>query len=354
MEVSSMYKHFLSIILVLVMVCSMTSCSSNTVSSESTDSTYNTTYTSFEEDQNDLSEESQIDLSEENVNSTISKYYSIDLINPTVFAEMSVDDVELFMSEMVTFSSTNTLTVSDMLHMGHNFNNILSFVPDIDPTVFESYVFNGFNNVYNQCINQDIPLEKLSSWTNIPVAKVQTKYFSSEFTFAAEYLSCDALYYLNENDALTVAETIFNNPTLFENCAGLIYNSIMCPHQKVQQIALDALTSFSNTSNEIDYSIAFNYCLILDTNSIANNVFTIDALNQIRANIISNPNLDFTMKYYVFCNSTDENVSNWAKEILANIASQCDENTEKYIIDLVPYLSDVSFSNSLLELLGQC
>ena len=324
-----MFKHFFSILLILVMAFSMTACGST-----STDNQLTT-----------IEETTEANLDNFNI-STL----KIDLINVPLLTEMTQEQITSIMEEMVNISSTEKLSISDMIFMGHNFNNIITFVPSVNVNDFEIQVIKAFDNVYNQSLEQQIPLEKLSSWTNIPVAEIQLKYFSGEF-FDVEDVNCKALYTLKENDAVMVAETIFSNPALFEQSAFMIYDAIMCPYSEVQNIGLSVLTQISQTSQPIDSSIAFNICRILDTNDIINDTLTFEKINQIRKNIIENEHFDFVAKYLVFCNSSNEEVSNWAHASLLKVAKEADKETSSSIMELVNYLSNEEICIELLTLL---
>lgn len=324
-----MFKHFFSILLILVMVFSMTACSfANT----------NNQPTTIEE------------TTEENLDNSNIPTLKVDLINVPLLTEMTEKEISSVMEEMVCISSTEKLSISDMIYMGHNFNNIITFVDPNNVNNFEVQVVKAFDNVYTQCLEHQIPLEKLSSWTNIPVADIQIKYFSSKF-FDVENVRCKALYTLEESEAIMIAETIFANPVLFEKSASMIYDVIMCPHSKVQNIGLTVLTQFSQTSQPIDSSIAFDTCKILDTNTIVNDVLTLEKLNAIRNNIIENENFDFIAKYWAFCNSSDEDVSNWAHTLLIDVASKADEKTATLITELTDFLCNEDIAAELLRLL---
>lgn len=324
-----MLKHVCQFLLALFMIFSMTGCSANT------------------EIQNEV-EISNIENSlDRNIDISSTK---IELITPSILTDMSSQEVESVMENMVTVSATEKLSVSDMIHMGHNFNNIESFVFNVNKDVFESQAISAFNNVYNQCIEQQIPLEDISSWTNIPIAEIQIKYFSGNFS-SVESVECKSLYLLNENDDLTVVKAIFDNPALFKNSSTILYDIISCPHQKVQRIGLNILMNFSQSNELIDSSITFSFCRMLNTNSIVNDVLTLEELNKIRCNIIKNDSLDFIAKYYAFCNSDDEEVSNWAQSSLTEVAKHCNDETAKSIKELINFLYDDTLVAELLNLM---
>ncbi len=331
-----MLKHFFKFFLAFVMVYSMTGCSANTGMQETTAETLAEVETSSIK----VTTERNICISSTD----------IELINPTILTEMSFQEVEAVMENMVNISATGKLSVSDMLHMGHNFNNIESFVSNVNKDLVKAQAISAFDNVYNQCAEQQIPLENISSWTNIPIAEVQTKYFSGKFS-SVEGVECKALYLLNESDAIAVVKTILDNPALFENSSTIVYDIISCPHQEVQKIGLTVLTRFSQSSDSIDSSITFSFCRMLNTNSIVNEVLTLEKIHEIRGNIVENENLDFMAKYYAFCNSNDEEVSNWAMTSLLEVAKQCDVETAECIKELTDYLYDDTFANDLLNLI---
>lgn len=329
-----MLKHVFQLLLALFIVFSMSACNASAeVPSETTISNIET-------------------FTERNIYTSSIK---IELINPSVLTDMSSDEVESVMENMVNISSTQELSASDMIHMGHNFNNIESFVLNVNKDVFESQAISAFNNVYNQCIEQQIPLEDISSWTNIPIAEIQIKYFSSKFS-SVEGVECNSLYFLDESDALTVVATIFDNPALFQNSSSIVYDIVSCPHQEVQKIGLNVLMHFSRSSKPIDSSITFNFCRMLNTNSIVNDVLTLEELNAIRDNIIENDNLDFMAKYYAFCNSDDEEVASWAQSSLIEVAKDCNDETAKSIKELINFLYDDALVSELLNImnLGPC
>lgn len=337
-----MFKHFFRILLAVVIVYTMTGC--NIVSASSQDPATET----FTQATTSITQEA----TETHIDKFNISDVKIELINPIVLMEMKQEEVEALMEEMVRVSSTEELSISDILNMGHNFNNIVTFIKTIDIDNFNAQSIKAFDNVYNQCIKQQIPLEKVSSWTNLPVVEIQLKYFSGEFS-SVEGIDCKSLYLLEESDAVMVTKAIFANPALFEKSAFIVYDTLMCPHTEVRKIGLSVLTRISKTSQPIDSSIAFNFCRILDTNSIVNDVLTLEKLNEIRQNIIENKNFDFVAKYLVFCNSNDEEVSNWSSSLLIEIAKHCDSETSDYIKKLADYLFDEAVANELLNLLEE-
>lgn len=340
MEETSMLKHFFSFFLALVMVYSMTGCSSTSTGIQETK------VETFDEVKNSSIEAT----SERNIDNLNIFGTSIELINPTILMEMTPQEVESVMEEMVSISAKEQLTISDIIHMGHNFNNIGSFVSNINEDDFESQAISAFDNVYSQCVEQQIPLEKISSWTNIPIAKIQIKYFSGKFS-SVEDVECKALYLLDENDAITVVNTIFDNPALFKNSSTIVYDIISCPHPEVQEIGLSVLTRISQSYEPVDSSTTFSFCRMLNTNSIVNGVLSLERLNEIRESILDNDNLDFMSKYYAFCNSSDEEVSNLAQISLIDVAKQCNAETLELIKELTNYLYDDAFASDLLNLI---
>ena len=335
-----MLKHFFKFLLALVMVYSITGCSnSSTIIQEAST-----------EASDGVQASSIADTQERNIDNQNTFDTTIELINPTILMEMTSNEIESVMEEMVSISTTKQLSISDMIHMGHNFNNIKSFVSNVNEDNFKVQSISAFDNVYNQCVEQQIPLEKISSWTNIPVADIQIKYFSGRFS-SVEDVECKALYLLDKNDAIAVVNTIFDNPALFENSATVIYDVISCPHDEVQKIGLDILTRMSQASEPVDSSITFSFCRMLNANSIVNDVLSLEKLHEIRENIIENENWDFIAKYYAFCNSNDEEVSNWAQISLMSVAKQCDFETSESIKELANYLYDDDYANDLLSLL---
>lgn len=335
-----MFKHFLELCLALVIVYSMTGCTST-----NTDIQETIAETSSEATTSNIEPSSERNI--DNLNSLISK---VKLVPATILTEMTSKEVESLMKKMVSISASEQLSISDMIHMGHNFNNIASFVSNIDENNFKVQAVSAFDNVYNQCIEQQIPLEKISSWTRIPIAEIQTKYFSGEFS-SVEYVNCEALYLLNENDAITVVNTIFDNPALFQNSSTIVYDIISCPHQEVQKIGLSVISRISQSCEPIDSCITFRFCKMLNTNSIVNDVLTLEKLHEIRETILENENLDFMAKYYAFCNSDDKEISDWAQASLIRVAKKCDVETSECIKELAKYLYDDDFASNLLSLM---
>lgn len=335
-----MLKHTFYILLALVMACFMTGC---TVTD--TDIHVSATEAITEVTGNTIEETTAEHI--DNLNIYDAK---IELINPTIYLEMPQEKIYAVMTEMVNISSSKTLSISEMIYLGRNFNNIFSYAPNVDENDFVLQATKAFNSVYIQCIKQHIPLEEITSWTNIPVAEIQLKYFSGEFS-SVENVNCKALYHLPEDDAVRVAETILSNPALFEKSAFMVYDFLMCPHHEVQKMGLSILTHFSEISQPIDSSIVFNFCSILDTNSIVNSVLSLEKLDEIRNNIIRNENLDFVAKYYVFCNTYDEDVSNWAHSELIEVAKNSTAETAKDINELIDFLCDDDIINQLVNIL---
>lgn len=314
-----MYKHLLIAILVLVMVFSMASCS-NTQATESTVSA----------------------VSASNANVTIP------LINSAYISEMSSEQLSYYINMVLLQSDVERLSETDMMNLGYNVSNIISLGHNIEEETLNSKIVDLFNNVYSQCVEQEIPLENISSWTSIPIAQIQLQYFSGNFT-NVENVDCLALYYLSEDEATEVVDTIFNNPALFENSVNMVFEAITSPYKSVQELGIAVLTHVTKHYLPVSNSVVSNYCKVLSINSIATKALSLEKVENIREIIINNKNLDFVTKYSIFCNSTDEDVSNWAKSELLEVAKDCDKETASSIKTLSKLLEDKDFSSQLLK-----
>lgn len=312
MEVTTMYKHLFSILLVLVMVFSMTACSNTKVT--------------------------------ESANTEVIVPY----LDSASVNEMAPSEITAMIDEMILLSETKTLSATDMMNMGYNVSNIIYSSPNINEKKLNNQIINLFKNVYSQCIEQEIPFENISSWTSIPIAKVQLLYFSGDFT-NVENVDCIALYSLSENEATAVANAIFDNPAYFENSVNMVFEAIMSPYEDVQDLGIAVLTHVSKHYSPVGNSVVSDYCKLLSTNSIAIGALSLEKVEKTRSIIIANRNLDFVTKYSIFCNSNDPDVSSWAKEELLKVAKDCDRETSNYIKTLAKKLDDRDFSSQLLK-----
>lgn len=307
-----MYKHLFSVLLILVMVFSMTACSNTKVTE---------------------SENTEVFVPYENSAS----------IN-----EMTASELTAMIDEMILLSETKTLSATDMMNMGYNVSNIIYSSSNINEEKLNDKIISLFKNVYSQCIEQEIPFENISSWTSIPIAKVQLLYFSGNFT-NVEDVDCIALYSLSENEATAVANAIFESSASFENSVNMVFEAIMSPYEDVQDLGIAVLTHISKHYMPVSDSVVADYCRILSSNSIATGALSLQKVEKTRNIIIANRNLDFVTKYSIFCNSNDSDVSSWAKEELLKVAKDCDKETSKQIKTLAKELDDRDFSSQLLK-----
>lgn len=314
-----MYKHLLITILALVMVFSITSCSNTQVTENTVTAVSNNT-----------------------------EKVIIPLMNLASINTMSPDELSYLINTMHSLSEVEKLSATDMMNMGYNISNIISLVPDIYEETLDSKIISLFDNVYSQCVNQQIPLENISSWTRIPIVQILLLYFSGNFT-NVEDVDCIALYYLSEDEAIKVADTIFNNPVLFENSVNMVFEAITSPYEYIQDLGIAVLTHVSKHYSPVSPSVVSNYCTVLSINSIATSALSLEKVESTRQIIIANKNLDFVTKYSIFCNSTDTEVSDWAKAELLKVAKDCDKETASYIKDLSKVLDDKDFSSKLLK-----
>lgn len=337
-----MKKRILSILLVIVMVLALTACVENTDAHLET------------------SQLVPVATTEDTTEAAIS-------IPTTVLPEkflwvdeiwaMSSDEISTYLADLVYISESKSLSSEEMFQLGNYFQNIWwykevssngEFDFNMEEYAVQSYV--AFINVHNQAIKQNIPLNELYSWTWIPVDDVLCMYFSSENFSETIDISCKEFYALSEEDALRVAEAVFENPvfaTNFEVAVDALYN----PCTEVQEMAWEHLASISKSSDlelsrHTEYICDYILGKVLDDKDE-------EQLIEISRNIIENPNYDFVAKYTCFINrNLDDNIRNLALENLLELAANADMEAYEQIKQVAEAIYDTEVANKLLDALG--
>lgn len=336
-----MKKRIFTIILVIAMVMAMTACVGNTAQITAAESVAETIAS----------------IKEATDTARVRSYNELNT--------MSNEEISDYMAELVRISETENLSSQDMYELGGYFSNIWQAnVSVCNMNEYKVQAYMAFENCYEQAIEQQILLDELYSWTWVPVADVLCKYFSSD-NFSEERakdLFCPAFYALSKEEALLVAEAVFDNPVFANNTwiAGL--EVVHSPYTEVQEMGWEHLRALSKSSDskvtERTSSICYNLfsapevlCYVDERNQ--------DEVFEIARNIMDNTCYDFVDKYTYFCGSYEynTNINNLAIENLLNMAKDCNQETAEKIKAVADGLlngyHDTETANMLLNALEE-
>lgn len=348
MEVNIMKKYIISVLLVMVVLFTMTACSNSNNHLAVSPST---------EPSETLSVEAEVETEVETTAETEAEAPTLRYLTRSQVEELGAEEISDFFAEMVSISETETLSADEMDLMGYNFFNIFNENPACDQDELEAQSYKAFCNIYEQAIESDVPLEKLSSWTHLPVTSILEKYFSSNNFEIPENACCYALWILSEEDVTKVAESFFKNPVMSVNtripCIVIMldYNNSATDMAWLHFEELSKSNSPKTSKDVVSF-----------TEQVCGNILTLndhmEKASKIAENILENPYYDMHTKYYYFCNTfysfairgyTDDTIANIAIDSLFELAENADEETcnqlkelaENLYADLATQLLDV-------------
>ena len=340
-----MKKSIISILLVIVMVLTLTACVDNTgTQTETTEVELIATAESTEETTTPTKPTTALP----------EKFLWVDEI-----WTMSQEEVSTYLADLVHISETRALSSEEMYQLGSYFADIwwykeVCYHGEVDFNFnmeeFETQSYKAFNNIYEQAIEQNIPLNELYSWTWFPAADMLCKYFSSDNFSETMNISCKVFSELSEEDAYLVAKAVFENP-LFASNFEIATDALYSTCTEVQEMGWAHLVTLSKSSNPelVDYTEELCHELLWEC-------FDDDGeqLLEVIKNIMDNPNFDFVIKYTFFSTyGWDDNIHDQAIENLFELAENADEETAKLIEQVANemYYYDNETANELLETL---
>lgn len=262
-----MKKRIISILLVMVLFCTMTACVGNSNAQSATVEPTTVVITAPVKIEPDLK---VLALSQEAIIS------------------MAPQEVFAWFDEMVQLSKTETLSYQDMQNIARSFKDIWWYDKHtFERNEYEAKAYEVFINIYNQALERDIPLEDIRYWTWVPVAEIQELYFSSNQFSSTDSIVCDVLGELSEEDATRVAKTFFENPLFDTNC-NLPFDAIFQNHYKeIMQMGVERLMTLSKSSNPEIADMAFDHILELAKNADEE---TFELIKQIVAQLCNTEN----------------------------------------------------------------
>lgn len=345
-----MKKHFISILLIVVILLAMTGCAnSNAISI----APIQTEAEIFETE----TFESEVPETE-----ALEPELEIEYLSYADIGAMKVEEISEYLAKTVNISETATLSVEDMNIIADTFYNIWNQYHSTDyQKEFDLQFYTVFCNIHEQTLNYNIPLEQLSSWTHLPVPIVLCEYFSSSNFDFPEALECSALDYLDKEDATKVIETFFANPSMETNTiipCTLILFGYTDYVQNMAWLHFDNLSKNispkTSLPNDSFTSLFCENLLVtgLDSENIMKiaNVFT---------NILENPYYDIQAKYVCFFNPfydfvtatyPDTDIFSSAIDSLLNLAKTADQSTREQLYELIDNIP-CEVSTALLSVL---
>lgn len=238
-----MKNRIISLLLVMVMTLTMTACVANADASAST--------------------------TEPAIIGTVVPNEYEGLVKPLWYDEIEkMDSEEIFdyISEMVKISNSNDLRLEDMRVMAWNFACIWKAenFPSDQEANFKIQFSQAFNNIYDQTIEQQIPLNTLYAWTYVPNAEVICKYLSSSNFNEPNDVECLSFEELTAEEKIRVAKAFFENPLLRLNTS--VPSTIICnsPDEEITNMALEHFVNLIKNGDEETISIIYELVEILD------------------------------------------------------------------------------------------
>jgi len=337
-----MKKCFMTLLLVVVIILTMTACSNSATEPVETTPieiivTENTCETT---------------VPDETYETLPKKYeFKIEYYTNSEIEELKAGKLSAYLFAMIDISETETLSVEDMKIIGSNLCDIwYKHSSTFNKDEFYQQSYNIFCNIYEQAVEFRIPLEELYTWTELPVPDVIIKYLSSANFDTPEIVDCKAFQFLNDADAIRVAEVFFANPLMHTNTS---IPCIMILSDCNDSVADMAWMHFEELSKNVSpsatlssESVTSQFCdSLLFTGIDSSNI---SKIADIAKNILENPYYTFCTKYMYFCNAfydydkklyTDGTISSMAISSLFNVVENADQNTQEQLKELVNYLN---------------
>lgn len=318
LEVNNMKKHIISILLVMAMILTMTACVAKTDNAEA-------------------EHECKVE------------YLRHD---DEGIPQIAPEEISDYLDEMVHISATEDLCWVDMNAMGRNFANIWYFYKSYcDKTEFEAQAIAAFNNVFEQANEQNIPLDEIDSWTNVPIAGVLCKYYSSQnFSYPRDPYLLTYFNDLTEEDAIKVAEVFFSNPVFATNTEFAVNLLYYYPNGVAADMAWEHLIAASKSTDSTLSENTTTYYVCLNVfRRYPSNLSNVEKVTEIAKNILQNDNYDFVQKYVYLCSDfasesdfedVGKEINDIAYESLLELAQNASEEDYALIAQVVVTLYD--------------
>lgn len=274
---------------------------------------------------------------------------------------MSAKDMSAYFDEMLYISENETLSPEDMNQLGENLYSLWWYNRDACMEGGFKIKSNAiFQNVYKQAIKQQTPVNEISSWSSIPVYDILYTYFSSNAFDSTTNIHCSSFYALEEDDAMQIAKTFFDNPLFATNSLMAAFN-VVWYHCNIKDC------STCNTINDMGWKHLVALSKSTDpsvsehTEEICHNIFSNnmpwfkshkDLFVEMCQNILENPNFDFVQKYEFFCTNDflDEDIHTLAFQSLIALSKNADEKTRtliKTVAGQVSWATDTDILSAL-------
>ena len=267
-------------------------------------------------------------------------------------SEMSLEEIAEYLEQMENDSATTKMYRSCIYALGRN----ITYIWENDNCIsnreeFETQTIAIFNNVVKQANEQNIPMDRIDSWNEVPIAEVLCKYYSSQnFKDPRSPYFSIPFESLTEEEVLRVAEVFFANPVFATNSTFATYLLSYYPNGEAAELAWKHLVSISN-GTDTDFSeenTTYYTCLAIFRKypELLNNT---DTVIEIAKNILQNPHYNFVKKYVFLCSdfcsepdfeATEAEICNIAYESLCELAQNANKEDYELIIQVLVKLYD--------------
>ena len=234
-------KNILSILLVIVMVLTLTACVDNTdAQSETTETAPAVT----------------AELIAEVITSGPTTILPEKFLWVDEIWAMSSEEISTYLADLVYISESKSLSSEEMYQLGNYFHGIWWYKEvsghgefDFNMEEYATQSYKAFNNIYEQAIEQQIPLNEIKSWAHIPVADVLYKYFSSDNFSETKNIASNGFYELPEEEALLVLKAVFENP-LFATNVWIAIDALHNSSTEIQEMGWAHLLELAKNSDQ--------------------------------------------------------------------------------------------------------
>lgn len=273
-------------------------------------------------------------------------------------SEMSLEEIAEYLEQMENDSATTRMYRSCIYALGRN----ISYIWENDNCIsnreeFETQTIAIFNNVMKQAKEQNIPMDRIDSWNEVPVAEVLCKYYSSQhFEFPmSPYFSipCESL---TEEEVLRVAKVFFENPVFATNSTFATYLLCDYPNGEAAELAWKHLVSVSNgTAADFSQENTTYYTCLAIFRRYPELLGNTDTVIEIAKNILQNPHYNFVEKYVYLCSdfcsepdfeATETEIRNIAYDFLYELAQNANKEDYELITQVLVKLYDKYEINS--------
>lgn len=267
-------------------------------------------------------------------------------------SEMSLEEIAEYLEQMENDSATTRMYRSCIYALGRN----ISYIWENDICIsnreeFETQTIAIFNNVMKQAKEQNIPMDRIDSWNEVPVAEVLCKYYSSQhFEYPMSPYFSIPFESLTEDEVLGVAKVFFGNPVFATNSTFATYLLYYYPNGEAAELAWKHLVSVSNgTAADFSEETTTYYTCLAIFRKFPELMGNTDTVIEIAKNILQNPHYNFVEKYVYLCSdfcsepdfeATETEIRNLAYDFLYELAQNANKEDYELITQVLVKLYD--------------